>query len=144
MCITAYVKIQNYSYSIKDNQMGNIAKWCHKLKSASKAEPIANWTSSFNNTGKNTNWMLDTGASHHITAHLQNFSLHSEYKGPDDVILADGFGLLITHVGTTQLSSPAHSFSLNNFLCVPFIKQNLISFSQFCKTNNVSIEFWPD
>lgn len=85
--------------------------------------------------------MLDTSASHHITAHLQNFSLHSKYKRPGDVILGNSFGLLITRVGTTQLSSPAHSFSLNNVLCVLFIKQNLISFSQFCKTNNVSIKF---
>lgn len=43
--------------------------------------------------------MLDTGASHHITTHLQNFSLHSEYKGPNDVILGDGFGLLLHMLG---------------------------------------------
>lgn len=52
--------------------------------------------------------MLDTIASHHIIADLQNLPLHSQYEGPDDVVLDNGFGLPITHVGATQLSSPLH------------------------------------
>ena len=36
-----------------------------------------------------------------------------------------------------------HTFSLPNVLCVPFMKRNLISISQFCSLNNTFIEFLP-
>ena len=31
----------------------------------------------------------------------------------------------------------------SNVLCVPSVKQNIISVSQFCRSNNTSIEFFP-
>lgn len=55
---------------------------------------------------------------------------------------ADDMGLSITHIGFKYLSTPLHTFNLDNVLCVPSIKKNLISISQFCKTNN-TIEFLP-
>lgn len=129
------------------DEMGHTAKRCPRLKSVPKVAPTAKWISSSNinnNTpNKNQNWMLDTGASYHIIADLLNLSLYSEYEGPDDVVLGDGSGLPITHLGTTQLPSPSHMFSLHNVLCIPSMKRNLISISQFCKTNNVSLEFIP-
>jgi hypothetical protein len=88
-------------------------------------------------------WMMDSGASHHITSDLQNLAHHLPYTGTDDVLIGDGKGLKITHLGSNQLSSSTHSFHLNNILCVPDIKRNLISIYQFCVDNNVSIEFLP-
>ena len=58
-------------------------------------------------------------------------------------MIGDGSGLSITHTGSTSLKTPQTTFKLNNVLCVPRIKKNLISISQFCKSNNVSIEFLP-
>ncbi|PKA62506.1 Retrovirus-related Pol polyprotein from transposon TNT 1-94 [Apostasia shenzhenica] len=91
----------------------------------------------------NSTWLLDSGASHHVTADLNNLSLHTPYDGPDDIVIGDGTGLHITHTGSTSLQTPSHSFKLHDVLCVPNMKRNLISISQFCKTNNTSIEFLP-
>ncbi|KAJ0039048.1 hypothetical protein Pint_22927 [Pistacia integerrima] len=104
--------------------------------------PQANYTAS--ETNNNTNWIMDSGASHHITSDLQNMAIHSDYVGNDGIIIGDGSGILITHTGSTTLSSCNSTFQLNNVLCAPSIKKNLISVSQFCKQNNTSIEFFPN
>ncbi|KAJ9547961.1 hypothetical protein OSB04_020504 [Centaurea solstitialis] len=88
-------------------------------------------------------WLLDSGASHHVTTDLNNLSLHAPYVGSDDVMIGDGTGLSISHTGSASLSTPTTKFSLNDVLCVPSMKKNLISVSKFCITNNTSVEFLP-
>lgn len=85
-------------------------------------------------------WIVDSGASHHVTSQLSNLSLHQPYEGPDDIHIGDGSVLPITHTGSISLSP---SFHLSNVLCVPAIHQNLISVSKFCRSNHTSIEFFP-
>ena len=91
----------------------------------------------------NANWVIDSGASHHITSDLQNLSIHSEYGGTDDVIIGDGNGISITHTDSTNLITENSNFMLGNVLCAPSIHMNLIFVSQFCKHNCTSIEFFP-
>lgn len=69
--------------------------------------------------------------------------LHSEYPVAENIHIGAGTGLPITHIGSTTLPSFSQSFVLKNVLCVPSMKKNLISVSQFCSNNNVSIEFLP-
>ena len=88
-------------------------------------------------------WLLDSGASHHVTADPNNLILHAPYGGPNDIIIGDGNGLHITYSGTTSLSTSSNSFTLHNVLCVPLMKRNLISISQFFKTNKTLIKFLP-
>ena len=90
----------------------------------------------------NTTWIVDSGASHHITSDLQNLSLHSNYGGNENIMIDDGNGIPITHVGSTTIEAPTTTFSLDNVLCAPLIKKALISISQFCHQNNTSIEFF--
>jgi hypothetical protein len=90
------------------------------------------------------NWILDTGASHHMTSDLQNLSLHSEYSGTEDIMVGDDKTIPITHTGFTSLITPNNSFRLKQVLCSLHISQNLVSVSQFCFHNNTSIEFFPD
>ena len=52
------------------------------------------------------NWLLDSGATHHITSDLNNLALHHPYQGGDDVLIADWSGLPITHTGSSTLSTP--------------------------------------
>lgn len=44
-------------------------------------------------------WLLDSGASHHVTSDLGNLSLHEQYTGADDIMIGDGTSLPITHTG---------------------------------------------
>ncbi|RVW91760.1 hypothetical protein CK203_045928 [Vitis vinifera] len=37
--------------------------------------------------GSNTGWLMDSGASHHVTSDLQNMSLHSEHDDSDDIVI---------------------------------------------------------
>ena len=89
----------------------------------------------------NPGWLLDSGASHHITTDLANLSLHSPYDGTDEIVIGDGSGLPISHTGSTLLPSPSHSFKLSNVLCAPSMHKNIISIRQFCHDNHVTIEF---
>ena len=50
----------------------------------------------------------------------------------------------LTHIGSTNLVSSNSTFQLNNALCAPKIKQNLLSVSQFCYQNTSIDFFFPD
>ena len=78
-----------------------------------------------NSTSPNPTWLLDSGTSHHVTADLNNLSLHSPYNGIDDVMIGNGTGLSITHTGSTTLSSQQSTFTLFDLLCVPTMKKKL-------------------
>jgi histone deacetylase 1/2 len=89
-----------------------------------------------------TNWYPDTGSTNHLTNNFNNLSLQSDtYLGNDQIHVGDGAGLPIKHIGSTTLSTPTTSFTLNKLLHVPQIQKNLISVSQFTRDNNVYIEF---
>jgi len=95
------------------------------------------------NSPHNNSWLLDSGASHHVTSDLNNLSLHTPYNGRDDIMIGDGTRLPIIHTGSTSLLHSNKEFSLTDVLCVPNIIKNLISISKFYISNNASIEFLP-
>ncbi|XP_059638869.1 uncharacterized protein LOC132281155 [Cornus florida] len=70
-----------------------------------------------NNSSNTQTWLLDNGASHHVTANLNNLSLHTPYTSSDDIMIGDGTGLPITHTSSTSLKTPSTTFTLNNVLC---------------------------
>ncbi|RVW14595.1 Retrovirus-related Pol polyprotein from transposon RE2 [Vitis vinifera] len=108
--------------------------------SATPWKPRAHYAS---NTPNYTSWLLDNGTSHHVTIDLHNLSMHTPYNGSDDIMIGDGSGLSITHIGSSFLHTPHNTFKLNNVLYVLAMKKNLISISQIFTSNNVSIEFLP-
>ena len=78
-----------------------------------------------------TTWIVDSSASHHITSDLQNLSLHSNYGGYENIMIDDGNGIPITHVGSTTIEAPTTTFSLDNVLCAPLIKKTFFLFLNF-------------
>ncbi|CAL9235941.1 unnamed protein product [Arabidopsis halleri] len=44
-------------------------------------------------------WLLDSGATHHLTSDLNNLSFYQPYNGGDDVMIADGSNMTISHTG---------------------------------------------
>lgn len=66
----------------------------------------------------------------------------TEYDGPDKLFIGDGSSLPITHTGLISLTLHFLSFKLKDALWVPSATKNLISVSEFCQSNDVSIEFF--
>ena len=87
-------------------------------------------------------WLLDSGASHHVTRDLANLSLANDYTGNDQLVVANSKGLPITHYGSTSLQTSLSPLRLSNVLFVLIVSQNLIYVSQLCRSNFVSIEFF--
>lgn len=74
---------------------------------------------------------------------MSSFHGLSDYGGPDEIHLGDGNSLNISHTGHTIFPTTTRNLSLYGVLCVPKLRTNLVSVSQLCKTNSVSVEFFP-
>ncbi|XP_010415675.1 PREDICTED: uncharacterized protein LOC104701649 [Camelina sativa] len=57
-------------------------------------------------------WIMDSGATHHMTSDLHNLSLHHSYQGGDNVTVGDGSALSITHTGSLSLPSSSQPLTL--------------------------------
>ena len=64
-------------------------------------------------------WLIDSGATSHITNDISNISSPSPYTGEDKVYIGDGKGLSINHIGSSLLHTTSTSFKLKNVLHVP-------------------------
>lgn len=115
-------------------KLGHLALNCWYRMEQQAYPPQVN-TATTNHDG----WLLDSGATNHVTNNLNNLSLASDYIGTDSLIIGNGQGLRIAQVGNTTL----HSLSLPNTLYVPSIHTNLISVAKLCRDNDVIIEFHP-
>ena len=78
--------------------MGHIAKSCPQFPSHNVSINCATASN-----GRDKNWLLDSAASHNIMGDLSNLSIHSECDGTDEVILGDGSGLAVSHIGSLAL-----------------------------------------
>ncbi|KAL8552211.1 hypothetical protein ACS0TY_001055 [Phlomoides rotata] len=74
--------------------------------------PLANFAASPSGSPAHSPWMVDSGASHNLTADLGNLSIHSKYDGTDEVHIADGSSLPISHSGTGFLRFPSPMLAL--------------------------------
>ena len=106
--------------------------------------PSSNLVATSSSSSNAQPWILDTGATHHLTSHLDNLSLNSEYSGPDSVKIGNGTSLPITHTGSSSVSTSNNSFLLDPILHVPDSCCNLLSVFSFTTANQVSVEFFPD
>ncbi|KAL4284704.1 hypothetical protein GQ457_16G003810 [Hibiscus cannabinus] len=62
-------------------------------------QPLAHVVTS--TSSPNDPWLLDTGATHHITTYSHNISLHNLYTGPNEIMIGDGSRIPITHTRKT-------------------------------------------
>lgn len=87
-------------------------------------------------------WLMDSGATYHMTSDLSNLVLHQPYHGDDSLFRGDDSGLSITYTGSLSFPSSNRNLSLHNVLCVPHIHKNLIFVYRLCNTNKVYVEFF--
>jgi hypothetical protein len=52
-----------------------------------------------------TNWYTDMGATDHITGELERLDVRHKYNGNDQVHMASGSGLNISHIGHSIIST---------------------------------------
>ncbi|KAK9063757.1 hypothetical protein SSX86_017629 [Deinandra increscens subsp. villosa] len=128
---------------------GHDTKDCRKLErflkdknitisSNPSVSPVVN-----SSTATSPSWMFDSGASHHVTSDRSALHTLSEYGGPDEILLGNGTSIPITHTGHSAISTSTRPLHLHDVLYTPNLRNNLISVAKLCKTNNVSVEFFP-
>ncbi|XP_010456923.1 PREDICTED: uncharacterized protein LOC104738445 [Camelina sativa] len=130
---------------------GHSARWCPQFQSRATSSPQSSpfrpWQPRANvalGSPYDPNpWIPDSGAKHHMTSDLANLSAHAPYTGGEDVVVANGSPLAISHTGSKLLPSRSRDLLLNKILCVPDIHKNLISVYRLCNANGVSVAFYP-
>ena len=90
-------------------------------------------------TSKNSTWIIDTGASDHMTR--DSGQLQSVLLSPQSVIFtANDSTAPITGEGSVILSN---TLTLDTVLVVPTLDYNLLSVSQITSTLACTVTFWP-
>jgi hypothetical protein len=103
------------------------------VNSVSTTTPLALHSQSSTGNGKSPNfWILDTGATDHITYDIRLFSTH-RHINPIPVSLPNGTQTFADISGTVQILP---SLILHNVLYIPSFHVNLISVNKLVTTNN--------
>ena len=104
--------------------------------------PYVHITVHYSTPGHPLDWVIDSGASHHVTTDLASLALHESYTTSDNVIISDGSGLSIAYIGSFSLTSLPTPLLFNNVLHVPAMSKNLISVSALCADNPIHFLFF--
>ncbi|KAL2244201.1 UNVERIFIED_CONTAM: Retrovirus-related Pol polyprotein from transposon RE1 [Sesamum indicum] len=83
-------------------------------------------------------WILDSGATNHICAHLSNFESYSAPTHTHFIHLPDGSKKAAAYVGTVKLTD---EIKLQSVLYIPNFSVNLLSMSQLCNENHCMCTF---
>ncbi|KAE8667725.1 hypothetical protein F3Y22_tig00112383pilonHSYRG00494 [Hibiscus syriacus] len=86
-------------------------------------------------------WIVDSGATHHITPDASNLTTSSDYTGPGKVVVGNGHSLSIARAGSSTMTTNSRVLVLNDLLHVPSVTKNLLSVSKFARDNKVFFEF---
>ena len=63
-------------------------------------------SSSHGNGQASSTWILDSGASFHVTGESQHIKLFAHFDGPDQIFIGNGEGLHISSTGSSSFVSP--------------------------------------
>ncbi|CAL2278094.1 unnamed protein product [Prunus armeniaca] len=132
------------------NKHGHGAATCRKLglllNQSFSSQSLSQYSGYYVNPQSqppSTSWIMDTGATAHVTAnnsHLQNSVL---YLGSNSLQVGDGNCLPISHIGSSVITTPFANFSLRHILHGPHITQNLLSVQKFLEDNQCSLTLYP-
>ena len=86
-------------------------------------------------------WILDTGATHHIACSKSLFTYLKPQSNTSPVIFPNGQSATISFIGSVELPNGLY---LNNVLYVPSFKLNLLSIPQLTKEMSCRVIFHHD
>jgi hypothetical protein len=86
---------------------------------------------------------MDSGATDHITDELENLTVRNKYQGGDQIHMASGAGMDISHIGHAIVNTPHRPIQLNNILYVPRARKNLIFIHRLTIDNSIFVELHP-
>ncbi|KAF8408531.1 hypothetical protein HHK36_007687 [Tetracentron sinense] len=86
-------------------------------------------------------WLLDTGASAHITENTSTLTNLTPYYGTDSVMVGNDTCLRISHIGEGKIDTGMTTLPLKNVLLVPTIKRSLLSVSKLTTDYPCYFEF---
>ncbi|PKU75318.1 hypothetical protein MA16_Dca026859 [Dendrobium catenatum] len=91
-------------------------------------------------------WILDSGASSHLTSDPTNLQQSAPYTGYDSISIANGSNMSIQNSGQGLLPLPEsqRKLYLKQIYHVPSLNHNLLSVSSLASDNNISISFTPN
>lgn len=90
---------------------------------------------------KNKEWIIDSGASDHMTGMYEILRDVGESQNTPKINLPTGETSLITHSGNVKLNN---NMELKKVLCVPTFKHNLLSVNKLCCDENCNVVFHAD
>ncbi|KAL2922077.1 Retrovirus-related Pol polyprotein from transposon RE1 [Bienertia sinuspersici] len=85
-----------------------------------------------------TRWIVDSGATHHITAQREYLENVEKTTGNTLIDLPNGESAVATHSGTVNLND---RLTLRNVMYVPAFKHNLLSVQRLTKENSCEVQF---
>jgi len=92
----------------------------------------------FSASQPNLKWIIDSGATDHITPHVQYFSFYHPLNHDSFITMPNGKQAKIHHIRTIQLTP---SLTLAYALHVPDFHYNLLSASKLAKQLTTSVVF---
>lgn len=90
-----------------------------------------------------SSWLLDSGASHHVTNEVNNLSLHALYDGTEEPVIGDGSTLPILNTGSFSHSTSTNTFKFFNVLHVPTISIISSVFPNYVKIIILALSSYP-
>ncbi|XP_065861183.1 uncharacterized protein [Euphorbia lathyris] len=83
-------------------------------------------------------WIIDTGATSHMSSHLTQFTHYKSTNSNNMVHLPDGSKSIIKHVGLVTIGP---NFTLQNVLHIPTFTHNLLSVGRLILDSKLVIKF---
>ena len=93
----------------------------------------------FNSSGTEDLWIIDSGATDHMTPHPSYFSSYSPLSGKHHITVANGTHTPVTGCGNVKIQP---SLQLNKVLHVPKLSNNLVSIHKLTQDLNCAVTFF--